>query len=118
MKREALKRIQLRANPFQGLGERVHRVLFGLFLIQFFLVWLNLWTTFPNFGSARWPEGLLLVLGGATTVASLTRQLPGQNVMLACVIITVVSGVAHTLGGTIAIPFGPYVYNDRIGQML
>jgi len=129
MKREALKRIPLRANPFLGLGDRVHWILFGLFLIQFALVWLNLWTSFPNFGKAtlpqehsgeqaRWPDGLLLVLCAGTTVASLTRQLPGQNVMLASVIIVFIAAIAHTLGATVAIPFGPYVYTDRIGQML
>ena len=38
--------------------------------------------------------------------------------MLASVIITGIAGLAHTLGGLLAIPFGPYVYSDRFGQML
>ena len=118
MKREALKRIPLRANPFLGLGQKVHHFLFALFLFQFVLIWLGLWTGFPNFGNARWPEGLLLVLCAATTVASLARRLPSQNVMLASFIIMVIAGIAHVLGATIAIPFGPYIYGDRIGQLL
>src|SRR5258708_4938301 len=59
MSRATLQRIPLRANRFQGLRESVHRVLFIAFMLQFLLVSLNLWTGMPDFGTARWPEGLL-----------------------------------------------------------
>ncbi len=92
--------------------------MFGLFLLQLTLVWTRLWLPWPLFGNARWPDGLLLVLTTATVLASLTCQLPGQNVMLASIIIAFIAGVAHTIGALTAIPFGPYVYTAQIGQQL
>ena len=118
MNRVVLKDIALRSNRFSGLAPKVHRVLFGLFLLQFALVWTRLWLPWPLLGTARWPDGLLVVLTTATVLASLTRQLPGQNVMLASIIIAFIGGAVQTLGALTAIPFGPYVYTDHIGQQL
>lgn len=118
MNRSTLKKIPLRAVPFPGAGQTVHRWLFILFLIQFTLVWLSLWAPWPDFGQARWPDGLLVVLAAATTVASLTRQLPAQNVMLASTIIVFLAGAVHTLSALSGVPFGPYSYTKRIGQAL
>ena len=92
MNRVELKHIALRSSRLSGLAPKVHRVLFGLFLLQFTLVWARLWLPWPLLGSARWPDGLLVVLTTATLLASLTRQLPGQNVMLAAVIIACEQG--------------------------
>jgi uncharacterized membrane protein len=118
MNRVVLKDIPLRGNRFSGWAPRVHRVLFGLFLLQFALVWTRLWLPWPLLGSARWPDGLLVVLTTATVVASLTRELPGQNMMLASTIIAFIAGAAQSLGALTAIPFGPYVYSESIGQQL
>src|SRR4051794_22847744 len=118
MSRSALKNIPLRANPFSGLAPKVHWVLFSLFLMQIALVCLGLWVPALSFGGARWPEGLLLVLATATTVSALLRQLPGQNIILAATIIVFIAGAIHVVGATTAIPFGPIVYTDRLGQML
>jgi len=76
--------------------------LFGLFLAQFALVWVNLWLPVPGLGSARWPYGLLLVLATATTLASLARQLPGQNVMLASMLVAIIGGALPGLGALVA----------------
>ena len=118
MNRVVLKDIPLRSGRFSGWAFKIHRVLFGLFLLQFALVWGRLWLPWPLLGSSRWPEGLLVVLTTATVVASLTRELPGQNVMLASIIIAFIAGAAQTLGALTAIPFGPFVYTDHIGQQL
>jgi uncharacterized membrane protein len=118
MNRVVLKGIALRSDRFSGLAPKVHRVLFGLFLLQFALVWARLWLPWPLLGNARWPDGLLVVLTTATVLASLRRQLPGQNVMLASVIIAFISGAVQTVGALTAIPFGPYVYTEHIGQQL
>jgi uncharacterized membrane protein len=118
MNRVVLQEIPLRSNRFSGWAPKVHRALFGLFLLQFTLVWARLWLPWPLLGNARWPDGFLLVLTTATVIASLTRQLPGQNVMLASVIIAFIAGAAQSLGALTAIPFGPYVYTDRFGQQL
>jgi uncharacterized membrane protein len=117
-RRAVLKKIPLRANPFVGLAPKIHSIIFGLLLIQFTLVWLNLWTRFPGFGEARWPNGVLLVLTAATTLTSLAHQLPAQNVMLASVIIMSLAGAAETFGALTAIPFGPFVYLPALGQHL
>jgi uncharacterized membrane protein len=116
--RSVLKTIPLRVTVLPGLAPKIRFVLFALFLIQFTLVWWNLWSPFPGFGNARWPNGLLLMLTAATVLASLTCQLPLQNVMFASVIIAAVAGAVQTLGAMTAIPFGPYVYMDAIGQRL
>jgi len=118
MNRTALKKIPLRAVPFPGWGQKVYRWIFALFLIQFVLVWSSLWAPWPNFGNARWPDGLLVVLAAATTLVSLTRQLPAQNVMLASAIIVVIAGAVHTLSALSGIPFGPCRYTKRVGQVL
>jgi uncharacterized membrane protein len=118
MNRVVLKDMALRSNRFAGLAPKVHRLLFILFLLQFTLVWIRLWLPWPLLGHARWPDGLLVVLTTATLLASLSRQLPGQNVMLASVIIALIAGAVQSLGALTAIPFGPYVYTDHIGQRL
>lgn len=115
-RRSVLKKIPLRADTFAGTA--LHNIIFGLFLIQFTLVWLNLWARVPNFADSRWPDGVLLVLAAATTLTSLSRQLPAQNVMLASGIIVFISGMAQTFGAVTAIPFGPYVFLPSIGQKL
>jgi uncharacterized membrane protein len=117
-RRSVLKRIPLRAKLFPGLGPRIHNALFILFLIQFTLEWLNLWTRFPGIPSARWPDGVLLMLTAATILSSLARQLPAQNVILASSIIVFIAGTVQTFGALTAIPFGPYVYLPAIGQRL
>lgn len=108
--------IPLRARHFPGVTPKIHYIVFVFFLIQFTLVWLNLWTPFPGFGEARWPNGVLVILTAATTLTSLARQLPAQNVMLASVIIVLIAGTVQTLGAITAIPFGPYFYLPPIGQ--
>jgi uncharacterized membrane protein len=118
MKRVAFRGLALRSHRFEGWAPRGRRILFGLCVAQFVLVWARLWLPWPRFGQARWPEGVLLVLTAATLAASLTRQLPVQNVMLAAMIIAVIGGGAHTVGSLTGVPFGPYAYTERIGQPL
>jgi uncharacterized membrane protein len=118
MKRLVLKDITLRTNPLPSWAPAIHRVLLGLFLVEFALVWTRLWLPWPLLGSVRWPDGLLVVLTTASLVASLSRQLPGQNVILASIIIAFIAGAVQSLGALTAIPFGPYVYTEHIGQQL
>ena len=118
MNRAAFKQIPLRSGRFSGLAPKVQRVLLGLFVLQFALVWTRLWLPWPLLGGVRWPDGLLVVLATASVLASLARQLPGQNVMLAAILIAFIGGAAQCLGAWTAIPFGPYVYTEDIGQQL
>ncbi|HWI59889.1 MAG TPA: carotenoid biosynthesis protein [Bacillota bacterium] len=109
----------LSPQPFSGWAQKVHGVCFALFLIQFAFDWVRMWLPLPRLSQAQWPDGLLLVLATATTLASLSRQLPGQNVALAAFIIAFIAGAAQSLGAVTGMPFGPYRYDyDHIGQQL
>jgi uncharacterized membrane protein len=66
-----------------------------------------------NFSS--WLEVALILLATFSTIASLTRQLPFQNVLLAVFVIGLVGGVAHALGAATAIPFGPFNFGSEAG---
>ena len=118
MNRVPHKHVPLQPTPFAGWAPKVHGVLFALFLLQWVLVWAGLWLPRPLFGDARWPDGLLVILTAATLLASLTCQMPGQNVMLASLVIAFIASAVATLGALTAIPFGPFIFTDAIGQRL
>jgi hypothetical protein len=113
LSRRRLEKIPLRADPFARWGPVLHRIILILFIIQFLLVAIRLFV--PSIlPEARWPEGVLLVLATASIISSTALQLPGQNVMLAGVIIAFIGGLSHTIGALTSIPFGPYSYTNRI----
>jgi uncharacterized membrane protein len=119
MSRGALKKIPLRATPFLGWGQKIHHLFFASFLAAYIIAWLRLWLVPSLFANVLWPDGLLIVLATATTLASITRRLPGQNVILAAVIIGAISGGIESVGALTGIPFGPFVYNyPAIGREL
>jgi uncharacterized membrane protein len=118
VKRVPLKGIELPPSSFSGWAPKVHRLLFAMFVIQWAVVWTRLWLPHPVFGDARWPDGLLLVLTTATLLASLARQLPAQNVMLASAVIAGVAGGVAALGVLTGIPFGPFSYTEAMGPTL
>jgi uncharacterized membrane protein len=118
MKRIAFKEMPLQTNRFARLPHIVHWVVFGLFLAGWGAGWLRFCLANAKWADAPWPDGVLLVLATATTLASMVRRLPGQNVMLAAIVIAVMGGAIHTLGGLTAMPFGPFVFTDRVGRAL
>lgn len=64
-----------------------------------------------------WPEATLVITTAFATLTSMTRQLAGQNVMLAATIVGVVGGIAHAVGVITGIPFGPFAYSNSAGPM-
>jgi uncharacterized membrane protein len=120
MKRVGLKHIPVRApNPLAGWEQKLHCLLLFLFLACASLVWVKLRVTNGPFAEKDWPDGLLLALATGTTLVSLSRQLPAQNVVLAAVVIGAAGGAAETLGAIVGIPFGPFVYNPaNIGRLI
>jgi uncharacterized membrane protein len=62
-----------------------------------------------------WPEASLLLLATFSTLVSLTRQLPAQNVLLATFIIAFIGAAAHALGAKSGIPFGSFMFGEAIG---
>jgi uncharacterized membrane protein len=118
MNRVALNKIQIRDSRLPGIGHWVRLSLLVLFMLYLVLNLVVVGLNLNLFANARWPDGLLLVFAAAATLASLTAQLPGQNVMLASMIITVMGGAVASLGALTGIPFGPYSYAPNIGQLL
>jgi len=81
----------------------------------FLLVLWQVISPTPLPGKSGWPEALLVVTATLTTLATLARQLPAQNVLLAATIIVVGGGIAHAVGAMTDIPFGPFTYLEGSG---
>jgi uncharacterized membrane protein len=110
--------LPLEQSPFASLPRYIHLVFFVLFLASSALAAVRFCQANPIFGQARWPEGVLMVLAVATTLAALAKQLPGQNVIVAAVIIVVIAGGVQCLGALTGVPFGPCAFTESFGQML
>jgi uncharacterized membrane protein len=110
--------IPLESSASAFLARGLRWTLFVLFLVQFCIVMARQLMPAPPFGPAHWPEGVFLVLAAATTLASLGRQLPTQNLMLASLIIAGIGCGAHILTVLTGIPFGPCHFTPAYGPML
>jgi len=89
--------------------------LFGLFLASLGLVAARTSGAIGAPERTGWPESLLVLSAAGTTLLSLARQLPGQNVLLAATIIGVIGGFAEMVNAFRAIPFGPCIYTESAG---
>jgi uncharacterized membrane protein len=101
--------------PSTRLRDQSVHVICALALVSFLLVLWTLIAGTPLPGKPGWPEALLILLTTIATLASLSRTLPGPNLLLATVIIGFLGGLAHGLGAKTAIPFGPFVYGESAG---
>jgi uncharacterized membrane protein len=100
-----------------GASKAGQNVLLGAFLIGLGL------TIAEAFGLALpFSDGMLatvvLFLALASTLTSLSGQLPLQNVLLAAFIIGVIAGGIQLVGALTGIPFGPLVYTQGAGPQL
>jgi uncharacterized membrane protein len=118
MQRVELKKIHVHPDRFASWAPRIRFAVYGLFLIQFLLTCGSIAFGVQTLGHGRWPDGLLLVLAGASTLCWVGRQLPGQNVILAASIIAFIGGLVQTIGVLTATPFGPFIYTDNFGPQL
>ena len=94
------------------------RLASGAALLCFALV---LWQTIsqtPLPGKPGWADALLVITTALATLMAQARKLAGGKVLLAGAIIGVAGGIAHAVGVTTAIPFGPFVYSDLMGPRL
>lgn len=66
----------------------------------------------------RWTEGLLIVLGAISSIASLARFLPMQNALAAAGTVVLVSGFIITVGVRSGMPFGQFQYLSNTGPQL
>ena len=92
-----------------------HWLCFALFVLAVVLVSVDLVrpTVLPQALATDAGE-VLLMFAIATTLFSLCRQLPAQNVLLAAVIIGLISGVVAFVGLKTAVPFGPFLFSQDV----
>jgi uncharacterized membrane protein len=106
---------QRSVKPTDQLLGFLHWLTSGLALAGFALVLATLLFEIELPGKPGWAEALLIFLAALTTLVSLARQLPAQNVLLSASIIALIGSVAHGVGAATAIPFGPFNYSDAAG---
>jgi len=102
-------------NPSGRLVGVLHWLASGLALVGFALVALTLFVPLGEATDPGWPEAVLILVATLTTLVSLARQLPAQNVMLAAAVIAFIGGTVHAVGAVTAIPFGPFSYTNSAG---
>lgn len=84
-------------------------------LLCFIAVLAQMFSRDTTFGKSGWPTALLIITAAAATLTSMSRQLAGQNVMLAATIIAVAGGIVQAVGVITGIPFGPFAYSSSAG---
>jgi uncharacterized membrane protein len=94
------------------------RLFHGAFLVAASLVWVQ--TVFPitGLGKSDWPEALLILTTTTSLLASLSRQLPFQNVFLGAIVIGLTGGVAQTIGILSGFPFASPAYTGEAGPRI
>lgn len=105
-------------NPQAQLAKLCGWVASVLALASVGLVLWTVLTSVPLPGKPGWPEAVLVLTATLATLVSLTRQLPGQNVLLAGAIIGLIGGIMHGVGAATAIPFGPFTYTNGAGPRI
>ena len=80
------------------LAQTARQVFWCLFLLTFVVVWTGLWLPLLPEIKGQWLDGLLLILALAATLTQLARELPGQNVLQAAIIISASSTLVQILG--------------------
>ena len=69
-------------------------------------------------GKPGWPDALLLIFAGVSSMAALARQLPLQNILTATAAIALMGGAAHVLNAWLKIPFGPQLFRADAGPKI
>jgi uncharacterized membrane protein len=95
-----------------------HHIIFIVFIALLLLGSLTTAGAVKLPASSDWTNAFLVVTAAATTVVSLSRQLPVQNVLLAATIIAAIAGTAQAIGVLSGIPFGPYFYTESAGPKI
>lgn len=91
---------------------------FALFLVAFATVWIQVVLISEPPTSTPYWQAALLLLAVAATFTDLARQLPAQNVFLAVFVILVIGGAVQAVGALTGIPFGPFLFGERLGPRL
>jgi len=112
MRRVELKHIPVRPrDPFRGWQGTVQWILLALLAAAVCFQCAEMVWGVQIFRRAHTMDCLTLFLAVAATMASLVRQLPAQNVILAAGVAGLAGAAAEWLSAIAAVPFGPIVYN-------
>jgi uncharacterized membrane protein len=79
---------------------------------------LEVFSLFQPVNFTGWLDMVFIVLATASILASVWRQLPLQNVLLAALGIAVIGGGFSALGARTDLPFGPFLYASGIGPLI
>lgn len=114
-----LKAQRFRIQPAAASSEKTAALYHWLLAILFagVFVW-DYSALFKPLHFSNWPDAALVFLAAFSTVASLARQLPLQNVLLAAFVIALIGGGISALGATTGIPFGPFAFGAEAGPQL
>jgi uncharacterized membrane protein len=120
MPRVELRHIEVRPrNPLAGWPQKAHLVTAVLLAADLLIVCLRTCATGHFLRTSRWAEALLVLLAAASTLMSLCRELPAQNVVFAAVLIGLASGAAQAINAIAGVPFGPIeYYPEKAGHFL
>jgi len=99
-----------------GLFRKIHWAVFGLFIAGLLGSCIALMVSSRSAGGEL--EAGLIVVGALTTLISMSRKLPGQNVLFAAIIAAIIGGAAHAIGAVTGVPFGPFIYTETVGPQL
>jgi uncharacterized membrane protein len=97
-------------------AERWHKAAFIFFLLTWTANWVVVLLQVPLPAEGRWIEVWLLGATVLTTLVTLSRRLPLQNVLTAAVLIGGLGGILIAIGAASGVPFGPIVYGDALGE--
>lgn len=103
------------SKPSAALG-RWQKPAFLLFLLVWAVNMTLLGLELEPGATLQWAEGLLLLSAAASTLLTLARRLPAQNVVAAAVLIAAMAGVVGTVAAGSGIPFGARVYSELLGD--
>jgi uncharacterized membrane protein len=116
---EAMRHVSRRPGSMPpAWAQVVHRPVFLGFSVSFAVCWGAMVTGLIPPDCGGWLDGLILVLGTVTTLLSIARRLPLQNVLACGVVVISLCAVAITLGVKTSAPFGFFHYTDRLGPRL
>jgi uncharacterized membrane protein len=96
-------------------AQALHRPVFIAFLVCLAVFWVLLAIGAELPKPWQWTEGLLYVAAAATTLISLARRLPVQNVASSGMIIACVSAVVVAFAAKTRVPFGHFEFKEGWG---
>ena len=97
-----------------NLAGLLAQVFLGLFLVAFVLVGTGHWLGAPAFAKGQWAGASLLGLATVSTLISLARQLPWQNVVLSAVLIAFAGAAVEAVLISIGSSLGIYLSRQAI----